>query len=321
MSAATCRAKDLHANLNNAKDATVAVKEAKQNDTVNNNESEVGFDFVHAGVLLLFSNLMVASMMAVVYLLGKDNPLTNLFIYGPITGILIVLVRDKYAFLYTVSSLLAIAHGVAHVLYPFLDESSGVNHEVEVWQDQVVHLFQAVLFSVIFFNQNSVLFTAYSLALMTGNVVNVALGYTCWGKSCHNLYVWVSLLPSLSSGLHFATGAFFLAPKNVGKYGFAIQATSSVCTYFLFKASDDILKLFALCRFFEIYFIAPHYLGYFYGRYTITKETPGYENMPMLEVILKILGIYANDMEESNKSLFFDYFDSRPKDAKKAKLN
>lgn len=270
------------------------------------------FNIIHAGVLLICCNLMVASMMSVVYLLGKDNMLTDLFIYGPITGIMIVLIRDKYAFLYTMSACLAIAHGIAHVVYPFLDESQGVNREIDVWQDQVLHFFQAALFSVIFFNQNNVIFTIYSLALMIGNVVNVALGYSCWGKSCHDLYVWVSLLPSLSSGLHFATGAFFLAPKQVGNVGFAIQGTSSILTYFLFKASDDILKLFALCRFFEVYFIAPHYLGYFYGRYIITKASPDYENMSILVRTLKVLGIYANDMSEDNKGLFFDYFYSHP---------
>ena len=53
-------------------------------------------------------------------------------------------------------------------------------------------------------------------------------------------------------------------------YGFIIQGSSSIITYFLFKASDDMLKLFALCRFFELYFIVPHYIGYIYGRYIST---------------------------------------------------
>ena len=52
----------------------------------------------------------------------------------------------------------------------------------------------------------------------------------------------------------------FHNPKNIVMYGFIIQGTSSIITFFLFKASDDMLKLFALCRFFELYFIVPHYM-------------------------------------------------------------
>ena len=65
-----------------------------------------------------------------------------------------------------------------------------------------------------------------------------------------------------------------MTEHHVYKYGFVLQGTSSVITYFLFKASDDLLKLFALCHFFEVYFIASHYIGFFYGRHTSRLPNP-----------------------------------------------
>ena len=105
------------------------------------------------------------------------------------------------------------------------------------------------------------------VVFIAANLVNVLAGYFCWGKECHEIYVAISLFPALASGLHFAAGALFRAPPKVAAAGFTMQAFSSLSTYFLFKASDDILKTFALCRFFEIYFIAPHYVGYFVSRF------------------------------------------------------
>ena len=262
----------------------------------------------YAGALLTASNFLVYSMMYVVYFLGKESALSNIFIYGPIVGIVTTSVRDKYSFTFVLSSTLAVAHGVAHVAYPFLDEDIGVNRNIDAWQDQFLHLGQSVLFTSIFLYNSSQLFSVYSFVFMIGNLVNVILGYNCWGEPCHDLYVWVSLLPALSSGLHFATGTLFQTTKETCTYGFAIQGCSSVITYFLFKGSDDILKLFARCRFFEIYFIAPHYVGFFHSRYIITKTLSNYENMRGDEKLLRILGIYSNDITKDNLSLFNNYF-------------
>ena len=275
------------------------------------NNLQLSFDktpIYYAGALLTASNVLVYSMMAIVYIFGKETLLSNLFIYGPIAGIITTSVRDKYSFTFVLSSSLAAAHGVAHVVYPFLDEVTGVNHSIDVWQDQLLHLGQSVLFSSIFLNNSSLLFTVYSLAFMLGNLFNVILGYKCWGESCLDLYVWVSLLPALSSGLHFATGTLFQTTKETCTLGFAIQGCSSIITYFMFKGSDDILKIFARCRFFEIYFIAPHYIGFFHSRYLITKTLPNYDSMDNLEKVLRIAGIYSNDITKDNLSLFNNYF-------------
>ena len=276
-----------------------------------NNNFQLSFDktpIYYAGALLTASNVLVYSMMAIVYIFGKETLLSNLFIYGPIAGIITTSVRDKYSFTFVLSFSLAAAHGVAHVVYPFLDEVTGVNHSIDVWQDQLLHLGQSVLFSSIFLNNSSLLFTVYSFAFMLGNLFNVILGYNCWGESCHDLYVWVSLLPALSSGLHFATGTLFQTTKETCTLGFAIQGCSSIMTYFMFKGSDDILKIFARCRFFEIYFIAPHYIGFFHSRYLITKTLPNYDNMDKLEKILRIMGIYSNHINKDNLTLFNNYF-------------
>jgi hypothetical protein len=276
-----------------------------------NNRFDLTFEktpIYYAGALLTASNFLVYSMMSVVYMFGKDSILSNLFIYGPIAGIVTTSVRDKYSFTFVLSSSLAAAHGVAHVVYPFLDEITGVNHSIDVWQDQLLHLGQSVLFSSIFMDNSSLLFTVYSFAFMIGNLFNVVLGYNCWGESCHDLYVWVSLLPALSSGLHFATGTLFQTTKETSTFGFAIQGCSSIMTYFMFKGSDDILKIFARCRFFEIYFIAPHYVGFFHGRYLITKTLPNYEKMNNNEKLLRILGIYSNELTKDNMRLFNNYF-------------
>lgn len=165
-----------------------------------------------------------------------------------------------------------------------------------------------MLFSSIFLNNSSLLFTVYSFTFMLGNLFNVILGYNCWGEACHDLYVWVSLLPALSSGLHFATGALFQTTKETCSIGFAIQGCSSIMTYFMFKGSDDILKIFARCRFFEIYFIAPHYVGFFHGRYLITKTLSNYETMSNGEIFLRVVGIYTNDITPRNINHFKNYF-------------
>jgi len=262
----------------------------------------------YASTFLLVSNILVCSMMTVVYFLGKNSMASNLFIYAPIAGIITASVRDKYPFTFVLSSSLAAAHGVTHILYPFLDETTGVNHNIDVWQDQFLHLGQSVLFTSIFLNNSSLIFTVYSLIFMMGNIFNVIIGYLCWGEHCHDIYVWVSLLPAVSSGLHFAIGALFQTTKEISTYGFAIQGCSSIMTYFMFKGSDEILKTFARCRFFEIYFIAPHYVGFFHSRYLITKTMPDYETMNANQKILHIMGIYPNEITKYNMTLFNNYF-------------
>ena len=249
----------------------------------------VGSNIFQACMLLLGSNIMVGSVMAMIYYLGKDSVLSSLLIYAPVSMISVVLIRDKYPFSYIFSNLLAIGHGLAHISYPFLNEHIGVNKTVDVWQDQIIHLGQSLLVGAIFFSKSDIKFRASALLFVMCNLLNVIVGYNCWGQWCHNLYVWISLAPALASGLHFATGTLFQNSKIVAKYGFAIQGMSSIITFFLFKSSNDMLKLFAVCRFFEIYFIVPHYTGFFYGRYIIYKNSN--RNSGMIGAVLEILGV------------------------------
>lgn len=248
-------------------------------------------DMMHACFLLLGSNIMVGTVMSMVYMLGKDSIISSILIYAPVTMISAVLIRDKYPASYTFSNLLAIGHGLAHVTYPFLNEHIGVNKSVDVWQDQIIHLGQSILVGALFFNSGDIKFKASALVFIMSNLVNVIVGYNCWGQWCHNLYVWVSLAPALASGLHFATGTLFQNHKHIARYGFIIQGTSSIITFFLFKASDDMLKLFAVCRFFEIYFIVPHYTGFFYGRYVIYKRNSDTNKPGLVNAFLEIIGV------------------------------
>jgi hypothetical protein len=257
--------------------------------------------------MLLGGNLMVGTVMAMVYYLGKESIWSTVLIYAPVSMISYVLIRDRYPVIYIVSNILAIGHGVAHVTYPFLNEHIGVNKSIDVWQDQIIHLGQSILVGALFLHNSSTRFKMTAILFVLCNLLNVIVGYNCWGKWCHTLYVWISLAPALASGLHFATGCLFLNDKNVATYGFVIQGTSSIITFFLFKSSDDMLKLFALCRFFEVYFIVPHYIGFFYGRYVIYKR---YNNAHdgMIRAFLKIVGILPN-IKPIN-----DYFDTIRKD-------
>jgi hypothetical protein len=234
--------------------------------------------------------------MTMVYYLGKESIWSTALIYAPISLISVVLIRDNYSKPYLFSNLLAISHGIAHLVYPFLNEHIGVNKEIDVWQDQIVHLLQSVLFASLFFRDSGTNFKFASILFVLSNVVNVLLGYHCWGEECHNLYVWISLSPALASGLHFATGTLFQQTRQVARVGFLIQGTSSIITFFLFKSSDDMLKLFALCRFFEVYFIASHYIGFFYGRYLKSRQKK------YVPLILETLGIYPNS--DANKQYF-----------------
>ena len=130
------------------------------------------------------------------------------------------------------------------------------------------------------------------------------------GKECHDFYVWVSLLPALASGLHFATGALFHKTSNVGLCGFLFQGLSSVTTYFIFRGSDDILKLFARCRFFEIYFIVPHYVGFFQSRLAIVLNSNDTTAKSIGIKLFRFLGIIGLPLVSSAIPLFENYFKS-----------
>jgi len=253
--------------------------------------------WLKAGVLLLASNLAVGANMYGVYLFGKNSWLSWLLIYGPILAITSVICRDQYSFTFAFSTWLAIAHGLAHVIFPFLDEHLGVVKSVSVWEDQTLHLGQAILFATILRGEKSNYFRAGALLFILANVVNVIAGYLCWGKACHEVYVWLSLAPALASGLHFATGALFQQPNNVTRRGFLLQGCSSIITFFLFKASDDMLMLFARCRFFELYFIAPHYIGYFVSRY----QSNGHGHR-LLREICELIGVFPGKAGQTYKS-------------------
>ena len=257
-------------------------------------------------ILLGLSNFLIVGTMFLVYCLGKDTIYSDLLIYSPIILILTVLVRDKFTFSFTFSCLLALLHGLAHKFYPFLDENIGVNTSIDVWQDQILHLGQAILFSSLYYKYSNNLLNKIFGFLIIGNIVNVILGFFCWGQKCHNLYVWVSLLPALASGLHFATGSLYHTDIDTATCGFLIQSLSSIITYFIFKGSDDILKLFALCRFFEIYFIVPHYIGFFNSRYVVTKNT--ITKSSKIKTFLQILGIYSIRIIENTIPYLTNYF-------------
>ena len=62
-----------------------------------------------------------------------------------------MLIRDKFSFYFIFSCFISIIHGLSHKYYPFLDEKVGVNKEIDVWQDQIVHLNQAILLYSIYY--------------------------------------------------------------------------------------------------------------------------------------------------------------------------
>mmetsp|Transcript_20844 Transcript_20844/g.37537 ORF Transcript_20844/g.37537 Transcript_20844/m.37537 type:complete len:536 (+) Transcript_20844:63-1670(+) len=258
-----------------------------------------------AGCLLFTSSLLLAGHMAAIYVLGKTSVWSTLLIYGPITISTLILIRDGHSKTMTISCVLVIGHGIAHLVYPFIDENQGVVKGVDVWQDQCLHAGQAILFSTMWFHQSpwygKVLLVLFSL----GGVSNAVIGYFCWGTFCHDLYVWISLVPSLASGLHFAAGCLHKSSEKVARYGFLLQGLSSVTTYFIFRRSDDILKFSARCRFFEVYFVAPHLVGFIYGRYVINAESPP---QPLLQSVSEVLGIDRTPRTPDNKEQLDNYF-------------
>jgi len=207
--------------------------------------------------------------LAAVWHLGQDSCLAPLVIYAPLSLAVILMIRDKVTKVMIVSSCIALLHGLAHKFYPFLDSTTGVNHEVDVWQDQILHAFQGVLFGFIFWKSSGTAFKTCAKLFVAGLVLNVLVAIPCWNSWCYDAYVWLSLIPATASGLHFAIGTLPYVPERVGWYACLMQGASSISTYFIFRSSDDILKFFAACRFFEIYFIAPHLVGSIYARLAV----------------------------------------------------
>merc|ERR1712232_723925 len=238
-----------------------------------------------AVLLLLQGSLLLVLHIGVVYLLGKESIISVIFIYAPITFMLLVHVRDKYSHVVVISCLIAIAHGLAHLNYPFLDDVHGVNHEVDVWQDQCVHCSQAFLFAYIWWDHlNQVGKVAVSMFTLAC-IVNIGVGYHCWNSWCYDLYVWVSLPAAIASGLHFAIGAMFKCPPGVGKWLCFFQGLQTIGFYFFFKSSDEVLKIFATTRFFEIYFIVPHFIGFINGRLDLHFKSASECTSPVAHVL------------------------------------
>ena len=109
--------------------------------------------------LLIFSNILIASTMYLVYILGPNTIWSDILIYGPIISIIIVLIRDKFTFYYIISCVLAFLHGFAHKFYPFLNSEVGVDKNVDVWQDQTIHLGQIIVFASLYYQHSNRFFS------------------------------------------------------------------------------------------------------------------------------------------------------------------
>jgi hypothetical protein len=241
---------------------------------VDNSISAHMVDFLQGVGLLTLSSICIGVFLAIVWVLGQDSIFSTMVIYGPLSFATILMIRDKFSKVMIVSSCVALGHGLAHKVFPFLDSEVGVNHEVDVWQDQILHAFQGILFGYIFYQNAGKAFRIFSFAFVAGLVLNVFVGYVCWNASCYDFYVWLSLIPATASGLHVAIGSVAYAQERVGWYACVLQGASAISTYFYFRSSDDVLMFFAACRFFEIYFIAPHLVGCVYGRLAICNFSP-----------------------------------------------
>merc|ERR1712232_1482100 len=205
---------------------------------------------------------------------GEKSMYSTVIIYGPLSVAVTLMIRDNMSKVMIISSCIALLHGLAHKVYPFLDSTTGVNHEVDVWQDQILHAFQGVLFGFIFWKSSGATFKTCTKVFVAGLVLNVLVAIPCWNSWCYDTYVWLSLIPATASGLHFAIGTLPYVPERVGWYACLMQGASSISTYFIFRSSDDILKFFAACRFFEVYFIAPHLVGAIYARLAVCNFAP-----------------------------------------------
>jgi len=109
---------------------------------------------------------------------------------------------------------------------------------------------------------------------IAGNIFNVGVGYHCWTSWCYPLYVWISLVPALSAGLHFAIGGMLKCPRGVCMWLCGFQAFFTSLYWYSFKNSDDILKLFAGTRYFELFAVAPHLVSYLNGRLALYFADP-----------------------------------------------
>lgn len=217
---------------------------------------QVASPIAAASSVLVASNVAVVATMVAVHFLGPWSLASWCLIYGPVLDLLHFVPPHAAPAWWWCSLALAVVHGAAHVVWPFLDENVGVNRNVSVWQDQTVHLGQAVLVWHMLPN-------ALTASLLAACAVNVVVAYWCWGTpACHDAYVWLSLAPAVASGLHHAAGTLAAASKRRHlATTLAVQAALSTSTYFLFRNSDGVLRWAAHCRFFEIYFVAPHAVG------------------------------------------------------------
>jgi len=243
-------------------------------DTKHNSLSTQAGDFFKGLSLIMMSTMLVGAHLATVFYIGQASFISTLIIYVPLSVAVLFMLRDGVSNVMVVSSVVAIGHGFAHKFYPFLDSEVGVNHEVDVWQDQILHAFQGVIFSYIFWQSSGRNFKILCGLFVTGLVLNVMIAKVCWNTSCYEAYVWFSLIPATASGLHFAIGSVAHTPERVGWYACVLQGCSAICTFFYFRSSDDVLKFFAACRFFEIYFIVPHLVGIIYGRLSACDFAP-----------------------------------------------
>lgn len=217
-------------------------------------------DTADAMKILLRFNVSLGCGLSAIYLLGKTSTLSSLLIYGPASIVCLAMLKDK-EHLMALSMFVAIIHGFAHVRYPFLDEVQGVVKSVDVWQDQAIHLLQAVIFQHMWWHKGKAVQVCTSV-FTAACMLDVLVGYACWGQWCHELYVWVSLSAATASGIHVGIGATYRQKEDTQWNAHLLQAASAIINYFVFKGSDDILKLFAVCRFFELYFIIGHLHGF-----------------------------------------------------------
>jgi len=123
------------------------------------------------------------------------------------------------------------------------------------------------------------------LLFIAGNIFNIGVGYHCWTSWCYPLYVNISLIPALSAGLHFAIGGMLKCPRGVCVWLCGFQAFFTAIYWYSFKSSDDILKLFAGTRYFELFAIAPHLVSYINGRLALTSVDPSTYQSPWMHTL------------------------------------
>jgi len=240
---------------------------------------------ISAAMLLLQGSLLLGAHMFLVYVMGSWSIGSYLLIYSPIIFMTGVLIRDGYSHVIIISALISILHGCMHLNYPFLDEHLGVVREVDVWQDQCVHASQAVLFTYVWWEKLPKIGKIMAVIFLLGNASNCVVGYFCWNSWCYELYVWVSMFPAIAGGLHFAVAAMLKCPPGVGKWLCVFQGVQTVFFFIFFKSSEDVLKFFAGTRFFEIYNICPHYIGFINARLDLYWASPQDCKSPMAHVL------------------------------------